>query len=471
MKLKHHYLKGLTVFHEPVEIRFGQLPEGLIAITGPNGHGKTSLLESIFASLYRYLPSRDGALHKWCAGRDAQLALTMDFNGHEYEARVLIDAQAGKDEAYLKEDGKPLVNGKVTAFGKEIDRIFGSPDFILSSLFSTQKKNGSFSRIPVAERKALFTDLLGLGHYPDLEDKAKKELARETLELERLRGEQQSLQAQLATLREVQTLIQKTKDFQTDVNWHLDRKNTELADLQDRLKEIDQQLIAFGNLGAQLQETNAAVDQAKGAIQDVQIKIRKRQEAIIQEVESRYKDAQTQAATFERERQDLRFKVRAREQGIEQSTRDLQASIAKLEESLKDWNERRRNNGNLILNREQILAAAAKKADLLNRQVSLDQELSASIAADKKHQQILFNLSDARAQLNLAEQKLETSRFLVAELETIPCQGREAYASCPKILSAVSTRGQLPEMVGQIRGHAEKVRDLELESQIGRAHV
>src|SRR3990167_296364 len=124
MRLVSQYIKGLTVFTDPVTVGYSQLPPGLIAIIGANGQGKTSLIESIFASIYRQLPSREGALYAWCTGKDAQLGLQLDFNGHHYDTRLLIDANSGKTEAFLTEDGRPLVNGKVTAFDKEIQRIF-----------------------------------------------------------------------------------------------------------------------------------------------------------------------------------------------------------------------------------------------------------------------------------------------------------------------------------------------------------
>lgn len=465
MKLLNHYVKGLTVFKEPVTVDFRQLPEGLIAITGPNGHGKTSLLESMFGALYRYLPTRDGALSKWCSGRDAQLALTLEFDDHTYEARVLIDAQAGKDEAYLTEDGKPLVNGKVTAYGKEITRIFGSPDFILSSLFSTQKKNGSFSRIPVAERKALFIDLLGLGHYPDLEDKAKKELARESMELERLRGEQDSLQAQLTALAEIQKRIVETGGFQAASRRDLEQNNADLAELQARLKAIGQELMAFGDLGAQLQQAGIALDHAKTAIQDTQLKTLSRQAAITQELQREYTQAKNELAGFEREQAELRTKIQMRERTIKQQTRDLQAALSKLEDNLKDWTERLENNRKLLATREQILTAVDQKANLIRLQTTLDTELSASIDADKQHQRILFDLSDARSQLKMAERQFEAGTTVVAELDAIPCQGREGYATCPKIVSAITTRNQLPELRERLGDHTARIRDLEARAK------
>ena len=41
--------KGLFKFTDGLAINFEQLPEGLIAITGENGSGKTSALEAAFA--------------------------------------------------------------------------------------------------------------------------------------------------------------------------------------------------------------------------------------------------------------------------------------------------------------------------------------------------------------------------------------------------------------------------------------
>lgn len=423
--------------------------------------GKTSLLESIFAALYRYLPSRDGALYKWCTGRDAQLGLTMDFNGHRYEARVLIDAMAGKDEAFLKEDDQPLVNGKVTAFGKEITRIFGSPDFILSSLFSTQKKNGSFSRIPVSERKSLFIDLLGLGHYPDLEQKAKRELERESLELEWRRGELRSLSTQLEALAEIERQITANQNAEMEAGRMLQVKDQLLADLQQKVMDAVGKIGAARDIDAQLATANDELTKARAASQDVQGKITQRQTAILEEFQQRHAQARMAVRDAEAIAVGVRGKIETRKFALLKEQQAQADSISKIVSSLDDWATRKQNNTLLLSHRDRITAAVARKTELETLRNQLNVELTGSIDAEQSLNQTKARLSEARGTFQLTEQRIQSGNALVAELETIPCGARDVYAACPKILSAVETKKKLPELIDIHDQQADMIRELE----------
>ncbi len=52
-------MKGITRFREEIVLDLAALPEGLIAVVGGNGVGKTTIMEAMApAALYRTLPSR-----------------------------------------------------------------------------------------------------------------------------------------------------------------------------------------------------------------------------------------------------------------------------------------------------------------------------------------------------------------------------------------------------------------------------
>lgn len=50
-------VRGVTVLKN-IEIDFSKITGDIVAITGANGQGKTSLMESIFLGMYRMFPSR-----------------------------------------------------------------------------------------------------------------------------------------------------------------------------------------------------------------------------------------------------------------------------------------------------------------------------------------------------------------------------------------------------------------------------
>jgi exonuclease SbcC len=410
---------------EPVDLNFDQISEGLIAIVGPNGSGKTSLLEATFAALFRYLPSRDGSLYKWCSGKDAQIVLVFDQDGHSYEARLLIDAVAEKAEAYLMEDGRPLVNGKVTQFSKEIERIVGSPEVVLSSAFSAQKKTGSFSRIPVAERKGLFTELLGLGHYPKLEESAKKELSRQQADLSLQQATRQVATQQAGRLKEAVDRLGDLVRQREEAEGSVDLLAKIDCALRQELLEIVGSLGKFAELERQRGDLLASQQGCANQLNGVRERIR------------------TRKSERQREFDNARAQVlRWRTELISESDL-LTAKIAEV-------SERQANNRKLLEERDRIAAAIAKGETLRARRTELQNELTAAIDSERTVARARERWNIAAGEVALIEQQISGQTRLVEELAGIPCHGNLEYSTCPKILTSVAARGRLPELQSQL---------------------
>ena len=115
MRLRRLTLKGITRFQELVTVDFEALGEGLVAIAGRNGEGKTTILEAPFAALHLEYPTRPGGLYGVAHGKDARLELEVDG----CRALVAIDAVRSTSEAYLfNGTGQP-----VNPSGKALSRI------------------------------------------------------------------------------------------------------------------------------------------------------------------------------------------------------------------------------------------------------------------------------------------------------------------------------------------------------------
>lgn len=53
MRIDNIKLRGITTYREEAFLDLGKLGSGIIAVAGPNGGGKTSLLEAIPGAIYR----------------------------------------------------------------------------------------------------------------------------------------------------------------------------------------------------------------------------------------------------------------------------------------------------------------------------------------------------------------------------------------------------------------------------------
>lgn len=176
--------KGLG--QEEVSLNFKDFSPGLVAISGRNGTGKTTIIENLHP--YRCMVSRDGSLTTQFYLKDSFRVLEFEYNGKRYESKILIDALTGASEAYLFEEGKALNDGKLTTYDTAIENLLGSRDLFFNSVFSGQKSKG-IAQLKPAEIKTLFFELLNLNHYEIYCEKAKARLREKQLELSSIEGE------------------------------------------------------------------------------------------------------------------------------------------------------------------------------------------------------------------------------------------------------------------------------------------
>ncbi len=90
MRLYQLRLRGITeAFPNEVCIDFDALGQGLIAIVGENGAGKSTLIGSIFAALFRQLPSQKRSLYDFSAHPQPEIDLTFSVNGARYRSLLV----------------------------------------------------------------------------------------------------------------------------------------------------------------------------------------------------------------------------------------------------------------------------------------------------------------------------------------------------------------------------------------------
>lgn len=145
---------------------------GLIAFDGPNGKGKSTLLEAGLQP-YRCLASRKGALQHHCFLRDSERELNFSYQGDDYRTLVKIDAQSGRQEGFIWRGGEPQVNGKVAEYDRYITELFGSSNLFFNSVFCAQNSS-KISDMTTGELKSLFSEFLRLQRYIDFEETAKQ---------------------------------------------------------------------------------------------------------------------------------------------------------------------------------------------------------------------------------------------------------------------------------------------------------
>lgn len=182
MKLRSLRLQNFRQ-HVATEIHF---EPGITGIIGPNGSGKTSILEAVAFALYAVgRTTRDQMLSLHPVGRGVmRVILEFDLGSHHY--RVVRGRTTA--ELYLDGDPTPIANssGGVT---ESLQRIMGmSKDEFFKTYFTSQKELAAMAAMPPADRGRFLSKVLGyekLRTAQDLVSTRKNALAAEVMGLRR----------------------------------------------------------------------------------------------------------------------------------------------------------------------------------------------------------------------------------------------------------------------------------------------
>jgi len=235
--------KGLN--KDEIYLDFNSYSPGLIALCGPNGSSKTTLIENM--QPFPTMLTRSGKLQDHFRLRDSwrDLHFTDCRTGSTYRAYIEIDGQnaSGSCSYHLYRDGQPIVNGRKTDYEEKITELFGSLALYLRSAFVAQKANKQNPDLAAAtqgEKKTLFRELAGLEYLQLYADTAKERAKALESETERAKGQLEALDptiAKLKALRDTDTELLHAVAAKTRELNNLEAQDAELKNKAAELKE------------------------------------------------------------------------------------------------------------------------------------------------------------------------------------------------------------------------------------------
>jgi exonuclease SbcC len=412
MKVDTLALKGLLRFDDVVSLDFRELPAGVIAITGANGEGKTTLLESAIACLHRKLPSRDGELVSYATGRDSFIDETFSIDGvGSYRARLNLDGQRRLTDAVLEQihaDGSrtALNDGKVTSYDAQVRALFPSLDVLLASAFSAQNKRGNFIAASQKERKALLAELLGMERYEAMSHTARQAAALVDVAKGQLSAVRMAL-AHEASDAVVDALDAREYDLRADAAAAQDRR----ADLQETIAGLEASLVS-------VQDQVAAYDAAT-----------QRAGTLDRELASRRSD---RAGVIQQIGKALLTR-QAEQRRIETRRAELDLSLA----------NRLAANADLLAQATEIRAAVTGLVTTDARLVDVRTLLAAAHDAVAQVMQEDGKFAGTEAMLTEASHTLARARRSAEVIEHVPCGGAGEFAGCQFLTDAARAKGQI----------------------------
>lgn len=170
---------------DEVDIDLSGLPEGLVAVTGPNGTGKTTVMDSL--TPYRLMPYKVRKSGDWSESSfsyydqvwgEGKKELWWDMSGRSFKSLILIDSNRRRQECYLHENiGGEWVpvsgcSGKTKEYDAAVESIVGSTSLFFSSVYRCQSAR-NLSDYRRSEIMSLISELLNIDHIRQQSDKCR----------------------------------------------------------------------------------------------------------------------------------------------------------------------------------------------------------------------------------------------------------------------------------------------------------
>jgi DNA repair protein SbcC/Rad50 len=407
-----------TDVHEPLQF------EGIhvACLTGDNGHGKSALLDAITWALWGECRARsaDDLIHTG----QTEMEVEFEFQLGEGRYRVLRKrSRAGRGQTSLDlhttyGDGlRALTGATVRETQARIVEVLGMTyETFVNSSFLVQGRADAFTVKPPGERKRILGEILELGRYDELEERARERAKQRADAVALAERDLATIEAQLAT----------RPDGEAD-----------LARLQREHGELELAKMRAQTLLQALQERDARV---------------RRDREELTAIEARLVDGRAQVARLAKQRQEQQARIRGHEATLAQAAA-IDAGFARL--------------GAVRAEVEALAERAAQAMALAAQQARHQREIDGARAALEARLESLEGrlreLAKAIANRPLLEANLEraeaaAARFQALQTERSAQERRLAAAQAEQGVLAATTE-RLREEFRQVAEHRKALAE------------
>ncbi|MBE3130402.1 MAG: AAA family ATPase, partial [Acidobacteria bacterium] len=406
MKINKIRLRGFTVYKEQAELDLAALGPGIIAVAGPNGGGKTTLLESIPGALYRQCPSR-GSIAGLATSRDAQIEIEGE-NGTPFVIRLDADSKDGKQEAVLIDgDGNPEAGPKVREFDLAVAKRFPGLDIYLASFFASQTGVGSVLKMSRSDRRSLFGRLLGLERLESMAVASR----------EKARAAESEMTAARAALEAIRSGAEDVATLEEQFRAAKDKEAKAAAEARQSAEKLK----------AATAERDRLVEEARE---------NERAGLIARDARKRANDAEVNLARFEAQ-------VKALEPLLAQAS-GIRGNAAKIKDLAAEMDRVRADGEIASAKRDQAVSEANKKGR------AVESAMFASREATRVR-------SDAETRAKEANDRLRAAERSTA---AVPCAGvleDGARGACPALVGHFKTRDESKRMIAAFSARTDQL--------------
>jgi len=406
-------------FDNNVSIKFN---DGITVFYGPNGSGKTTILDGICLNLYGKTYRTNGTADNGFLGlgdlvnkqkKNAKIELLFDANSDEYKIVKEI-SKSGKTKTYLYKNGEQIAEGKVvhSIISKKIVGL----DYVgfRNSTFIAQDEALSLVKANGAERKEILNKLLKLDIYNEFIDIGNKKKADYANKISNLTGEYNAIEGYIS---EEETIKQDISSLKNAIN-----KIKNESGLAEKIDSLEAEISQLNNL---VIEETKKIERDETNIRSLTSEISSAKEEIskLQESMELVKENNTCPLCFskitdhERINKHYNDEISLRQEKINKDENE----IKKLQEEVKTINTS-------LIDHQSLLSS--KTSELAKIKEESSTKISKFEGEIKEKERLLSQINQKKKELKALEQKIND---LKARMEAIDAL-KDIYREIPKII-------------------------------------
>jgi exonuclease SbcC len=447
----------------------------LACLTGPNGHGKSALLDAMTWVLWGKARAKrdDELIH--LGEPDMEAELTFDLGGTIYRVlrkrdssgrgRTLLDLQVQPPDG--SGEFQSIAESGIRATQEAIIRLLRMDyETFTNSAFLIQGKADAFTTRTPAERKRVLGEILGLSLYDEYEQRAKEKARDKDREVAELDGLLRDIDRELARQPEYEADVAQAEAQVAELSAAAKEAEAALTELRDEQQMLEHQQGRLRDLDRrqaqarqELSEIEVQIAERKQRLEGYETtlsgrkQIEKGYEALIaaREAEATWSERLTQYAQKQEQQREL-------ERAIDTARRELDLAAGRLEERIRVL-ERRAEEGS---SHESNLAGVRAQLDALAEQQAAreaTQEQMQCLAEESTGLQVRND--QLRSEMDALKEKVDLLKRETGEAQCPLCQQALSDEHRDQLLDRFQKEGKA--LADRHRANTTRRREIEAE--------
>jgi len=419
MNIKELRLTGFMRFDDSTSIKFN---DGITVFYGPNGSGKTTILDGVCIDLYGKTYRTSGTTDNGFLGlgdlvnkqnKNAKIELLFDSNNKEYRLVKEI-SKSGKTKTYLYKNDEQIAEGKIvhSITSKNIVGL----DYLgfRNSAFIAQDEALNLVKVNGAERKEILNKLLKLDVYNEFIDIANKKKADYTNKISTLNGEYNVVKGYIS---EEDSIKQDIYLLKSSIN-----KIRNESGLTEKIKNLESEISQLNKL---VIEENKKIERNETNIRSLTNEIFSANEEIIKLKESMelVKGNNTCPLCFS--------KITDHELINNHYNDEISSRLDKIhknENEIKKLKEEIKQIDKSLIDNQTLLSSKTNELDRTKEESS--DKVSKFEGEIKEKERLLSQINQKKVDLKLIEERISDLQMRMGSIDEL----KEIYREIPKII-------------------------------------